>query len=511
MDIRREERKSRTTEDPRRISSFSAPATVSSQLLNLQRSIGNGAVAYLLKGSVSPRQLPHRHLQRTIGDGHDLRCNRFAGNTVLESAYDSELTVMPGDSGLHVTILQQALVDGGFTIPPPGVNGSFNTGTEGAVSAFQTAKGLTGTAVTGTVNAQTMDLLDRHFITHAPERSIAANTTRALTEGTRALTASERAALLGAVTTAPRTSTGALPTFHRTIGSHPDPYETRIRNALNADITALHAQLVTARPTRTPAHLMAATEINRIATKAKDLTDAVFGRYRTGPALAYGVNIRDQYEVRDAEIAASPAAADAAAEWRVDKLLSGGDDIKQIDTEHGAVQSRSTEQSLIAPIKATIIASRRAELLAIHRNWPASAGGGQINLQRYRGTSPAQNRDILYRLLSTVIHEYIHTLENPAHVTFRGALPQQRGGFVLREGMTDYFAKIVWDGLTFAAPLRAYIEGTYHDPASPTSHPIPTPGRYTEWANAERAVGVIGVRNAMAAFFLGRTDLIQMT
>jgi hypothetical protein len=149
---------------------------------------------------------------------------------------------------------------------------------------------------------------------------------------------------------------------------------------------------------------MGAAEIDRVAGSAKIVTDAVFGRYQTGPALAFGVNIMDQFDVRDTQIAASPAAADSAAEWRVDKLLSGGDDIKQIDREHGAVQSRAAEAGLIAPIRTAILGARRAELLDIHRNWPASAGGGQINLQRYWGASAAANRDILYDLFGTVIH-----------------------------------------------------------------------------------------------------------
>lgn len=63
----------------------------------------------------------------------------------------------------------------------------------------------------------------------------------------------------------------------------------------------------------------------------------------------------------------------------------------------------------------------------------------------------------------------------------------------------------------FDAPLRAPIEGSFHDPARPLDHPIPPPARYSEWENAGRAVGVVGTRNAMAAFFLGRTDLIRMT
>lgn len=477
------------------------------QLVSLQRKVGNAATSVLVR-----RRLLHGlQVQRTIGDGHDLRNHRFKGNRPLEAAFDGEQTIRQGDSGIHVTIIQQALVDAGFALPPPGVSGQFGPGTRQAVRAFQSAKGLAGAALTGVVNDQTMDLLDQHFLSHAPERAIATNPARPLLEGTRSLNAAERAALRKAVTTEQRSASGALPSFHRTIGAHPDPYEVRIRDALNAAVTGLHTRFVASRPARTPANLIGAAEIDRIASKGKDVTDAVFGRYQTGPAMAFGVNIRDQFDVRTAEIAASPAAADAAAEWRVDKLLSGGDDIKLIDQAHGAVQSRAAERALIAPIRAAIVTARRTELLAIHRNWPASASaGGQINLQRYRGATATQNRDILYRLFGTVIHEYVHTLEHPDHVTFRQGLPEQRGGFVLREGMTDFLAKMVWDGLTFGAPLRATIEGGFHDPANPTSHPVPQPGRYSEWSHAERAIGIVGVRNAMAAFFLGRTNLIRM-
>lgn len=463
------------------------------RLLALQGAAGNSAVGALV--------------QRTVGDGHDLRGNRFKGNVTLEAVYDGERTLQRGATGLPVTILQQALADAAFAST---VNGQFGPRTRDAVRAFQTAKGMTGAAANGVLNAATMDLLDQHFLGHAPERAIATDPTRALTDGTRALSPAEQAALRAAVTTEQRAPGGALPTFHQTIASSPDPYEVRIRDALNADITAQHTRLVTSRPPRTPANLMGAAEIDRVAGRAKAVTDAVFGRYQTGPALAFGLNIRDQFDVRSAEIAASPAAADAAAAWRVDKLLQGEDDIKEIDRQHGAVQSRAAEAALIAPIRTAVIAARRAELLAIHRNWPASAGGGEINLQRYRGPTAAANRSILWRLFSTVIHEYVHTLEHPTHVAFREAQAAQRGGFVLREGMTDYFAKMVWDGLTFDAALRAHIEGTFHDAANPTAHPIPPPARYDEWINAERAVGIIGVRNAMAAFFLGRTDLIRM-
>jgi hypothetical protein len=500
--------------------------------------VSEGGPERLFRGWISPdepgtravdRRLVSPRLQRTIGDGHDLTSNRFKGNQQLEAAFDAERTISFGDRGLYITILQQALVDARFSLPTFGVYGFFGNETEAAVRAFQASKGLTGAAVDGIVNATTMGLLDQHFVRHAPERALASHATRPLLEGTRALSPAEKAAVTAAITTEPRTTTGALPVFNRVVVGIADPYEVRVARRLNDAISGLHSSLVASRPPRTPGNLMTGAEINRLARRAKADTDAVFGRYRPGrPALSYGVNITDQFVERHAFISATTRNADWAANFRVMKLLDGDPLIRRIDEEHGAVKSRTVEWALIAAqtgfpnqppgvrdynanpphVTGGIVGTRRAELLAIHENWPASAGGGVVHLRRSLGTTNFENRNIMYRTYATIIHEYVHTLEATRHERYRGGLPEQRGGYVLREGMTDYFAKVVWDGLTFNAGLRATIEGRFQDPVSPNSHPIPSPPRYQEWVNAERAVGIVGIRNAMAAFFLGRTGLI---
>jgi hypothetical protein len=52
------------------------------------------------------------------------------------------------------------------------------------------------------------------------------------------------------------------------------------------------------------------------------------------------------------------------------------------------------------------------------------------------------------------------------------------------------------------------VEGHYHDPT--TKHPIPKYFGYRRLKNAEAVVGVVGIRNAMAAFFTGRIDLMEV-
>ncbi|HKI88206.1 MAG TPA: DUF4157 domain-containing protein, partial [Draconibacterium sp.] len=55
------------------------------------------------------------NLQMTIGDNHDLASTRFTGNLVLEACYDNERTLHVGSSGPAVSLIQQALVDSGYT------------------------------------------------------------------------------------------------------------------------------------------------------------------------------------------------------------------------------------------------------------------------------------------------------------------------------------------------------------------------------------------------------------
>ena len=56
------------------------------------------------------------------------------------------------------------------------------------------------------------------------------------------------------------------------------------------------------------------------------------------------------------------------------------------------------------------------------------------------------------------------------------------------------------------ATLRKGVEGPFHDPK--VTQKIPDLTTYRQSANAERAAGVIGLKNMSAGFFLGRVDLI---
>ena len=85
----------------------------------------------------------------TIGDGHDLKSSRFAGDEILEACYDNERVLRRGDSGSAVEKVQQALIVLGFPVPRVGANGIFGDETELAVRSYQEARGLKVDGVIG--------------------------------------------------------------------------------------------------------------------------------------------------------------------------------------------------------------------------------------------------------------------------------------------------------------------------------------------------------------------------
>lgn len=105
----------------------------------------------------------------TIGDGHDLRSQRFAGDEVLEACYDNERSLQRGDSGSAVEKVQRALIFLGFPVPEVGANGIFGGETELAVRSYQEARGL---KVDGVVGSITIGSLDSEFFTGVPEPSV---------------------------------------------------------------------------------------------------------------------------------------------------------------------------------------------------------------------------------------------------------------------------------------------------------------------------------------------------
>lgn len=105
----------------------------------------------------------------TVGDGHDLRSKRFAGDDVLEACFDNERVLRRGDSGPAVKKIQEALIALGIPVPNVGANGIFGDETELAVKSYQEARGL---KIDGLVGPETIGSLDNEFYFGPSEPSI---------------------------------------------------------------------------------------------------------------------------------------------------------------------------------------------------------------------------------------------------------------------------------------------------------------------------------------------------
>lgn len=96
----------------------------------------------------------------TIGDSHDLRSPRFAGDPSLEACYDKERYLRKGNREPAVQKIQQALIDSGFPLPRFGADGIFGDETDSGLKNYQRARGLKADGIVGPL---TMERLDEDF------------------------------------------------------------------------------------------------------------------------------------------------------------------------------------------------------------------------------------------------------------------------------------------------------------------------------------------------------------
>lgn len=128
--------------------------------LGLQQSHGNAFVQRMMTSSRSAPTL-HR-IHRTIGDGHDLTSELFAGDLKLEACFDNEARLGEGARGPSVTKVQQALLEQGFDLGPAGADGIYGPATAAAVRKFKADEHL-GSEQFGDVGPGTMKRLNELF------------------------------------------------------------------------------------------------------------------------------------------------------------------------------------------------------------------------------------------------------------------------------------------------------------------------------------------------------------
>ena len=299
-------------------------------------------------------------------------------------------------------------------------------------------------------------------------------------------------------------------------------FKDRLKPAVEAAIARQHASEFERRlPSRTaPGGLMEWDHLEKIANSAQIETGKVFGSYGVRPPFAAHVNIVDRWEVMETKIAAmTPDVKLGTARARVLKILKDDVPVQAIYRLHGYTPG-SEGEAVIGEIIDELAPAHLDELLEIHQGWPAAAPPGTVEIQRDLplpastsaedlAKSDRARRYRLYQAFGTMVHEYIHTLTHSRYNHWVNTkISDEFRQHTMREGMTDAFTKVVLEGVDFSnVDLRKVIEGSLFV-TSPDVDPARARGYYKTHRNAEAIIAIVGLQNAMAAYFLGEIELV---
>jgi len=148
-------------------------------------------------------------------------------------------------------------------------------------------------------------------------------------------------------------------------------------------------------------------------------------------------------------------------------------------------------------------------MLDLDIGWEGAELEGVVYLQRFKEATADKNREQLWTLFHTCIHEYMHSLTHPDYQKYAEGF-QSKGDEAryntLIEGMDEFFTETVRKTVAVTPALRTQVEGPYYDvKASP---PTIDPAVYPSIAQAEQVVSIVGVRNAEVAYFKGEVKKI---
>lgn len=423
---------------------------------------------------------------------------RFAANPTLARIKSGGKPLAKGDSGLAVTILQQALVDLGLATA---VDGAFGAGTENALRAFQ-ASDLLAPTPNGVLDQTTLMALNARFDSRRPYIDKAKFDPANPDAGTRTLSASDRAATRAALVP-PRGVAGGASTFQDVVAGK--KYGDEMRDALKAVIDALHKELF---EDKAPLRADPATNfhdwsaLERPAAAAKEVTDKLYGTYATAPPMTHAAgNFIDQWEDEVSRNAALNS-GDKTTKTREKVWYLIASNCDDVSTRHSAVPTDTKEKAILTPIVETFIdtPAKVQRLLELDIGWEGAQLEGVVYLQRYKKDTDDKNREQMWELFQTCIHEYIHSLAHPSFQAYARRQDSVRYNTLI-EGFDDFFTENVRKTVVINAALRQKVEGSYYDAAKPV--PSVSPGVYPSRAQAEQVVAIVGIRNAEAAYFKG--------
>lgn len=441
---------------------------------------------------------------------------RNDGNTELDRLRSGALTIKKGDRGKAVRRVQVALRDLGFEV---NLHGLFDDRMQAAVNELQVRAKIT--PVTGNVDARTFGAVEdrlrsreayanaaretkpNHYQLQQPDP---ANPPAGILRNVHTLSDEDKADALRVLGPDPATIGPFDPANAKT-------FEMQLEALLRDDILADAPAAKENNKRHDKGETFEIPHISRIGTRAKQAVDRVFGSFMTGKDFLGGKNLHDKNvaEKRDIEKATSPDdEREKKALNRVEKILNSSDKVEGLMRKYNVDRTRGPEGTIVKTVKARVAADLQKELLEIMFDWSASAGKDGVRINMRKRGDDESNRERLWAMFGTLVHEYVHTLEHPKWSDYKARVSKANpeAGATLREGVTELLTRTVFSVTSLAdQKLKKDVEGDYYDETAAVAEGLRNGKYQTETNRAEQLAGVVGIHNIYGAYFVGRTDL----
>jgi hypothetical protein len=320
---------------------------------------------------------------------------------------------------------------------------------------------------------------------------------------------------------------GAALSFEAKLAGETKTYEQKMRDLMTPLLQAYYDQNVKDKGPVEHADqtkVRELTDFQRIGNASKDETDKVFGQYydkskkselKADTATTRG-NIHDIFADTEAELNVMD---DDQKRLRARNFLlyifQSDGYVRALNHAHHAAPQfdpaktpLNDEAKSLATLADTFTGTPWLveRLNHIERGWVAKQRTGDISIQLFKKATPAKDREFLWDMFQTLIHEYIHTLKSDEYTKFAQTFGPSNEYNTLIEGVDSLLDEIVWENI---APrvndpkLREIVEGPDDAKLPPIAVRPASQRRYPSYAEALKLVDLVGIQNLYAAYFLG--------
>ena len=336
-----------------------------------------------------------------------------------------------------------------------------------------------------------------------------------------------------------KTKTGKSKDFELKLPGEQKDYEEKMREGIPAMIQRYYDSIVVGHGKKEhddPTKVHPLKRFEEIGKVSQDETDKLYGSYKKGPELKADVlnsrgrvirrgNIHDKFVDTEADLRRGGAARrrEVARDlmfyfFQTDYWVAELNRDHHASPEFDDKNKPQNDEAKILRKLAREFTRKRADikrLTEIERGWDATAGEGEINVQIFKKSTPDEDRDWLWEMFQTLIHEYIHTLSHKRYDKYAESFGDQSNQYdTLIEGVDSLLTEIVWSNVEPRVndkELRKKIEGPIYAKLPPIKVRHPSRLRAASYTQAVRLVNIVGIRNIYVAYFLGEVEKIGGT